>query len=253
MQPGWRPFPSSGQELHRSGFAGRPSGRSRPWRVQFNPSSSRKPQAEIISTSKASSLPRLILHRYGESLDRTRASSRSSDLEQRISTCRSRQQAEPRLWSAVVHGAIEQGFTSDRSPSRTGRLRCGVRTGTEASRWFSTSRNFWLPSCRGWVAPRVGVGNGPRKPWAVHMPSSAPEGRWRCLQRTWSVASTSSSSPRTRRFRKLIRSVWPRSQVASWSAEFAPFSSEPTRRVTGISWHWEPSAEHGGAGCTRVI
>ena len=133
MQPGWRPFPSSGQVLHRSGFAERPSGRTRPWRAQFDPSSSRKPQAEIISASKASSLPRLTLQRYGESLDRTRASKLWSDLGQRTSTWRSRQQAEPRLWSAVAHGAIEQGFTSDRSPSRTGRVLAGGRAATAAS------------------------------------------------------------------------------------------------------------------------
>src|SRR3712207_6482534 len=48
-----------------------------------------------------------------------------------------------------------------------------------------------------------------------------------------------------------MRSVWPSSQVASWSSELSPSSSEPTRRVTRSAWHWEPSLRQGRSVAAR--
>ena len=99
----------------------------------------------MISASIEKSPARSTLQRYGERRERTRASSLRCRLVHMISIWRSRQQAAPRVLSAVRQGARAQGLP----PLETGRLRAEAGSARTAVRRFSTMRKRSRLSRRG--------------------------------------------------------------------------------------------------------
>jgi hypothetical protein len=165
---------------------------------------------------------------------------------QMISSWRSRQQAIPRVLSAVRHGATAHGFGPLGASGRLRRGGAGRGKRRRTSRPPSTTSNWSLPSRRPLGAARL-VGTRPVNPCAAQ-PTASPPSDFANRQGTWSTASATRYGPSKPRGPKSIAAVCPSSQVASWSAEDSLSVSSAIRSLTGSARQWGPTREQGGTG-----